>query len=194
MTAINLEYFQGSAVIVKSLVELFEDSLETVIEELNEAAAEQNEETANSAYEIKAPAQILPYIPMLSVLSGGLPIIGIGEMPSDFDDDLVSSLVGHHKVAVMAILSNSDHLTLTEQLRVYTRAIQLTVQQDRERPLHNEEQYLGGVKHGGSWYTRFLATEPGPLLAEVNPMDQNEPPATFLSWTGIALECTREEV
>jgi hypothetical protein len=180
----NLELFKGQSILIKSLKELFEAHLPTIIDELNP--------TFTDGITIAHPAQIVPYIPILSILSGGMPIVGIGEMPANFDDDLQFSLVGHHKIAVMVVLQNSDHESLTEELRRYTQAIQLTIQQDRERPLHNETPYLSGK--GGSWYTKFLATEPGPLLGEVSPLNEGEPPSSFTSWTGIALEMTREEI
>ena len=181
----ELTKLEGNVPIIRALVELFGDPLEDIIDELNEA---------DKTYEIPQPVQVVPYIPMLSILSGGMPIIGIGDMPSTYEDDLQFSMFGKHKVAVMMIMNHSDHLTLTEYLRKYQHAVQLTIQQDREKPLHGEEPLLSGPKHGGILYTRFVATEPGPLLGEVNPQSADTPPTTYISWTGLALELTRTEI
>jgi hypothetical protein len=130
-------------------------------------------------YTILTPTKVHGHVPMLSVLSGaGFPAVGIEDGPTRFEDDLVSSVTGWHQLVIVPFIANPDPEALVWQLRRFQQAIMLCIQADRT---------LGGVV----WTTRLLGNEPGPLLA---PADREAADNSYVSWTGITVECGRSEV
>ncbi len=132
-------------------------------------------------FTIVNPVKVFDHVPLLSTLSGvGFPAVGIEDSGTEFEDDLVSSTTGVHRLAVVAFVSNPDPEALVWQLRRYQQAIMLAIQADRT---------LGGV----AWTTRLKGIDPGPML---EPRDRPNQPAdnNYLSWFAVDLECPREEV
>lgn len=178
MTLANL---QLSEPIVKATVALLEANLPTVITELNE--------TVTDGFTIDQPAQILDYVPIPSILQGGMPAIGVQRMPIAFQDDLIVNVDAEHQWAIVAILNHIDHRTLSWQLDRTAQAIANVVQNDR-RLLP-----AGGIfQQAQLWNVRFLRTQPGPMLGDIDPTNPAQPPRTYISWTGILLSGRRTEV
>jgi hypothetical protein len=167
--------------VITALVKILEEGLPGTIESLNESLTD--------AFTLDEPVEILPYMPIGSTLTNGMPIVYIQDLPSRFSNDLQTSMEGTHGIAVATVLQTADHQTLAWQLRRYTQAIAYTIQKDRELGvlslMRKEAQVL---------YTEFAGTQPGPLLSDRNPDSAGEPPSSYLSWTGLLLECRRQEV
>lgn len=155
-------------------------------------AVETVEKLYEDGLELEAPAQIVHYIPIKSILEGGQPIFGVGEFPTRYEKDTEFMLEGINGLAIMIIATNSDHYTLNRMLRRYRRAVQLTIQRDREKPAFGEQSIL--KTKAGVWYTAFKNTEPGPLLGEADPESLGEPPTSYTSWAGLHVEFTRNEI
>src|SRR5207248_8400242 len=113
--------------------------------------------------------QFLPYVPVPSTLQGGLPCIGVQDLPSLFVDDLQFEVDVEHEYAVVAIVQQSDQLTLAWQLRRTMQAIANTIQADR---MVMNGTAPGGImrSQGGAWAVNFIRTEPGPLLGDFDPI------------------------
>ena len=171
--------------LVDAMVTLLEQNLNTVIAELNA--------TITDGYKVPAAAQILPYVPVPSTLQGGMPAIGVQELPGEFQDDLQFSMHALYEYAVVAIIQNSDHQTLVMQLRRMAQAIAFTVQADR---MQGTAAGSGGImrNQGGAWSVQFLRTEPGPLLADLDPVNVESPPRAYLSWTALVFSSERGEI
>lgn len=183
-TPINLTSFEGTELVIDTLVELFKNELAEVVT----AVSNQYSDGIN----LEEPVQIVPYIPIASILEGGQPIFGIGELPTKYEDDLQHEMRSLTNLAVMIITTNSDHNILNKMLRRYRRAVQITIQRDREKPNFGEIPLL--KSKAGVWYTKFVNTEPGPLFGEATPESLGQPPTSYTSWTGIQLQFTREEI
>lgn len=167
--------------VVTALVTLLETEMPAMVAALNA--------TITDSYLIDEPVQYLSYVPIPSVLQGGMPAIGVQRMPVTFQDDLIVNMDALHEFAVVAILSHTDHQTLTWQLDRTAQAIANVIQADR-RLLP-----AGGVMQtAGLWNVKFIRTEPGPVLGDLNPTEPEAPPRTYLSWTAILFSGTRTEV
>lgn len=173
--------------IVRAMITLLSSNLPAEIDSLNA--------TVTDGYVMAHPALYLPYVPIPSSLSqsGGAPIIGIVDMPARFTDDLQFSMHALHEYAVLAMAQNSDHATLTWQLRRYTQAIANVIQADR---LLGKSDGTGGIMRsvGGAWSVNFIATVPGPLLGDVDPLNVETPPSSWISWTSLHLSSERQEI
>lgn len=177
----TLPSLQLSEPVVKQVVALLEANLATTIAALNQ--------TVTDGFEVPAPAQILDYVPVPSTLQGGTPAIGVQRLPATFVDDLVTSMDAIHQFAVVAILSHVDHRTLVWQLDRMAQAIGNVVQADRR------QLPAGGIlQQAGLWNVKFLRTEPGPMLGDLDPINPEAPPQTYLSWTLMLFEARRTEV
>ena len=122
-----------------------------------------------------------------------MPAIGVQELPSQFENDLQTSMNALHEYGVVAVIQNWDQKTLALQLRRMAQAIAYTVQADR---LLGNNIGGGGIMRdqGGAWSVNFLRTEPGPLLADLDPTTPDAPPRTYLSWTALVFSSEREEI
>jgi len=153
--------------IVTALKERLEDDLPAAIAAINAAVTD--------GFTLSEPSEILPYIPPPSDLLVP-PVIGIGEGPSRFEDDIGGSATGKHELLVVAYDQSSDQEALTWRLRRWAQAIARVALADRN---------LGGA---AAWGTGLIATAPGPTL-----VDDAENPREWFSWVGLRLWAKREE-
>lgn len=181
----GLPSLQLAEPLIDAMVALLATNLNPTIDALNA--------TITDGYTVPEVAQFLNYVPVPSTLQGGMPIVGVQELPSQFDDDLQFSMDGRHRYAVVATIQNSDQQTLVLQLRRMMQAIAYTVQQDRAQGTAGGS---GGIMRtqGGAWSVQYIATVPGPLLGDLDPTDPEAPPRAYLSWAGIEFESMRREI
>lgn len=145
--------------------------------------------TITDAYPVPAVGQIVPYTPVPSTLEIGGPVIGVWEIAGEFEDDLQYSMHSHHEFAVVAVLQNSDHITLMYELRRMAQAIAYTISQDRLLGAASVMKTQGGV-----WSVNFSRSEPGPLISDMDPVTPDAPPRSYLSWTGLIFTARRTEI
>lgn len=170
--------------LVDAMVGLLESNLNGTIDTLNATLADD--------YTVPHAVQFLPFVPIPSTLQGGMPAIGVQELPSEFVDDLQFSVAAVHRYVVVATIQNADQMTLTLQLRRMIQAIAYTIQADRMLEL---EDGTGGVmRAAGALSVNFEGTEPGPLLGDIDPVNADMPPRTYLSWTALSMNSRRTEV
>jgi hypothetical protein len=175
--------FELGEPIIKALVEIMGEHLPAKIKEINEAVTD--------GITLPEPAQVLDYMPIPATAAGGLPIVAIQDLPANFSNDLVHSEEATHAFGIAAILQTADHRSLAWQLRRYQQAIFRVIQDDR-MALVTESKLRRPPAN--VMYTKFDATEPGPLLGERNPDSPAEPPSSFRSWTWVIVSCRRQEV
>lgn len=167
---------------IKQLAEVLENGLE---QEINERNAE-----LTDGFALDPPAQILDYMPVPATYGGGLPIVGVQDLPARFSNDLQHSMEGTYGLGLCALMQTPDHQTLAWQLRRYIQAIANVIQADRELgPLSLMRKPPANVI-----YLEFAGTQPGPLLANTNPDNDGEAPVSFRSWSWLLLECRRQEI
>ncbi len=149
--------------------------------------------TVTDGYTVTAPAQYLSHFPQGPELEGGTPIIGVGDMPARFVDDLQFSMDAEHEWMVACVISEADYPTLVCQLRRLAQCVAYTIQQDR---MLGTSAGIGGImrNEGGVFSVNFLRTEPGPLLADIDPENPGLPPRGWISWTGLTFSSRRREV
>jgi hypothetical protein len=181
----SLPSLQLAEPLVSAMVTLLDENLNATIDALNA--------TITDPYTVPHVAQILPFVPVPSTLQGGMPAIGVQELPSEFEDDLQFSMFGHHRYAVAAIIQNSDQQTLTIQLRRTMQALAATIQADR---LLGTAGGSGGIMRvqGGALSVQFEGTVPGPLLGDLDPLSPEAPPRSYLSWCALELSSRRVEI
>jgi hypothetical protein len=171
--------------LIDAMVSLLEQNLNGVIDELNQ--------TVTDGYTIPHVVQFTPFVAPPSALQGGMPAVGLQELPGQFEDDLQYSMDATYEYAVVATIQNADHGTLTMQLRRIGQAIAETVQRDR---MLGGTGGSGGVMRssGGAWSVNFERTEPGPMLGDIDPSTPDAPPRSYLSWTALIFSSRRREV
>lgn len=171
--------------LIEAMVTLLKANLNTTIDALNTAYSD--------AFTLDHAAQILPYVPIPSTLQGGTPAVGCQELPAQFEDDLQFSMHALHRYAVVAIIENSDQQTLAVQLRRIMQAIAQTIQADR---MLGTTGGSGGIMRtqGRAWSVEFEATVPGPLLGDLDPLNPDGPPRSYMSWCAIELSSRRGEI
>lgn len=175
-----------SEAVANGLVKVLTENLATVIPELNATF------TDGVVLEVPVAGHVVPYITSEASLGAGTPLIGMAEMPAQFEDDLISSLTTQQRFYLYVVETHSDLATLTKLLRRYVRAIALAIQSDRVKPLEGKQAVLS--REGlGVWSVMFEGTVPGPLL-DRDPDAPAAVPATFLSWSGLIVRCKREEI
>jgi hypothetical protein len=167
--------------VIKTLLTVLESGLTGQVETLNSEATD--------SFEVDTPAQLLAYMPFAATLAGGLPAVGIQDLNTTFFNDLQHSMEAEHTIAVVTVIQTADHETLAWQLRRYNQAILRTIQADRQLGVLSVMRKEALVE-----YVKFTGVQWGPLLADRNPDAEGEPPTSFRSWTGITLECRRQEV
>lgn len=171
--------------LIAAMVTLLQANLNATIDALNAANAD--------AFSLPHAAQILDYVPVPSTLQGGTPAVGCQELPAAFEDDLQFSMHALHRYAVVAIVENADQQTLVLQLRRMMQAIASTIQSDRMLGTTGGQ---GGIMRtqGGAWSVQFESTVPGPLLGDLDPLNPDGPPRSYLSWCGLELSSRRQEI
>lgn len=170
--------------LITAMVQLLDANLNTTIDELNA--------TITDGFIVPHAAQILPYVPVPSTLEGGMPAIGVQELPASFEDDLQFSLHTEQRYAVVAVIQNADQQTLAWELRRMMQAIAFTIQADR---ILGTPAGSGGVMRGaGAWSVQFEATVPGPLLGDLDPNNPEAPPRSYLSWCALELTSARTQI
>lgn len=167
--------------VITALVRLLENGLAAQVEAINTELTD--------PFLLDPPVAILDYMPFSVTLEQGMPVIGVQDLSSTFENDLVHSMEATHSVGVVTVIQTSDHQTLAWQLRRYNQAIARTIQADR---------MLGpaGILASEAlvMYTRFAGVEPGPLLGDRDPDSPGEPPSSYRSWTWFLLDCRRQEL
>jgi hypothetical protein len=180
----GLSSFNMTEPLVEAMVGLLQANLNTNIDSLNAAYAD--------AYTLPHAAQILPFVPIPSTLESGIPAVGVQELGSTFNDDIIVSAHATHTYAVVAICQAVDQQTLATQLRRMTQAILYTVQQDRK--LGTGAGTGTAMEAAGAWNVSFIRYEPGPLLGDLDPIDPDAPPRSYLSWAAVVMESKRGEI
>lgn len=160
--------FDMGAVIVPAIVAQFEANAAAVVAAINAQVTDQ--------ITIDAPAQILDFAPTPATLEGTLPLIGVADFPTKFEDDLVHSITSINQFAILAAVANVDERALAWQLRRYRTLIARLIQLDRT---------FGGVCRPAL----FDQVQPGPYLENTNP----ERPHTWLSWFYFIITCRLDE-
>ena len=164
--------------IVNAMVTLLAANLNTTIDALNA--------TITDGYVVPHAAQVLNYIPVPSTLEGGMPAIGVQELPAEFVDDLQFSVAAEHEYAVVAIVQHADHRTLVVQLRRMLEAIAYTIQQDRlAQP--------GIMRAAGAESVNLGRTEPGPVLGDIDFNHPEVPPSSWMSWCALTMTSRRQQ-
>lgn len=175
--------------VIDALLEVFRQNQEEVIEKLNEEYDDGIELTPIPE------AQYYDYRPTEATWEKGLPCVGVAELPSRFEDDNVSMLIGVHTLCVWVVVNNADHGTLAKLLRRYTRMLALCIQKDRafqSGPGKNIQ--IMSRETQAVWGTKFEGIVPGDMLEERPPDSPSEPPTSYLSWRGIIIALKREEI
>jgi hypothetical protein len=170
------------------LIEPLVDAMVTLLTQNLQATVDALNATITDGYTVPAVNQIVPYVPVPSTLLGGAPVVGVQEIGADFEDDLQYNTDATHQYAVVAVIQNADHIALMWQLRRMLQAIAATIQNDRLATSSIMKT------QGGAWSVNFVRTEPGPLLGDIDPVTPDQPPRSYLSWTGLILSSKRREV
>jgi len=180
-----LASFQLTEPLVNAMVALLSQNLNTTIDTLNAANAD--------IYPVPHVVQFLPFVPIPSTLEAGMPAVGVQRLGAVFPEDLQFTTDAEHEYAVVAILQNADHLTLTWQLDRMMQAIGYTIQADRQA---GTSQGSGGIMRtqGGAWSVNLDRLIPGPLLGDIDPTSLSGQPTNYVSWTALSMKSTRREV
>lgn len=173
--------------IVNAMVTLLNANLATNVTAFNNSLAQ------GDLYPLPAVAQIVPYTPVPSTLEVGGPVVGVWELGAEFEEDTQWGLNADHHYAVVAVLQNADHITLMWELRRMAQVIAYTIQQDRTAGTPPGSASIIKTQ-GGAWSVNFIRTEPGPLLGDMDPVNPDAPPRSYLSWTGLVFSSKRTEV
>ena len=183
MSGGGLGAFQLTEPLVEAMVSLLQTNLNTTIDQLNAAYADQ--------YTLPHVAQFLPFVPVPSTLESGMPAIGVQELGTHFHNDIITTTDALHRYAVVAICQAVDQQTLATQLRRMSQAILFTVQADR---LAGTSSGTGGIMRGaGAWSVNLRHYEPGPMLSDLDPTNPEAPPRSYLSYFAIVMESMRAE-
>jgi hypothetical protein len=146
-----------------------------LVDELPTAAAAVNERVDDG---ILLPdldtTQVLTHIPPPSERLQP-PTIGIGDGPSELEDDEGFAATGRHELLIVVYEQSSDQDALAWLLRRWTSAIATVALRGRN---------LGD----GAWGTGLIKSVPGPTL-----VDNPDNPQEWLSWSGIRLWAKRDE-
>lgn len=155
--------------IVAALVDRLQNDLDAAIDAYNGAAADGTFQLTKAA-----DSRVLDYIPPPNFLDD-YPVIGIGDAPARFEDDIGSSATGVHQLLVVVYWQDDEQQNLARRLRGYAATVARVVLADRN---------LGSA----AWGTTLLGVDPGPTLA-----DDPEDPKVWMSWVGLRIQAKREE-
>jgi hypothetical protein len=151
--------------VIRALEQRLKGELPAAIAEINDSVAD--------GFTLAEP-EILTYIPPPSDLLNP-PVIGIGDAPSQFEDDTGFSATGKHELLIVAYDQSSDQEALSWQLRRWTTAI--------------ARVSLAGRRLGeAGWGTGLRGTAPGRTL-----VDDPENPREWFSWSGIRIWVKTDE-
>jgi hypothetical protein len=151
--------------VIRALEQRLKDDLPAAIAEINDSV--------DDGFTLAEP-KILTYVPPPSDLLDP-PVIGIGDAPSQFEDDSGFSATGRHELLIVAYDQSSDQEALAWQLRRWTLAITRVA--------------LAGRKLGdAAWGTGLRGTAPGRTL-----VDDPDNPREWFSWSGIRIWAKRDE-
>lgn len=152
--------------VVAALKARLEEEMTATIAAINEAATD--------GFQLSAPSQVLDYIPPPSDLLEP-PVIGIGDAPSRFEDDIGSSATGRHELLIVAYDQSDEQRALAWKLRRWSQAIARISLSTRK---------LGSA----AWGTGLVGIRPGPTL-----VDNPEKPRDWFSWVGVTIWAKTEE-
>jgi hypothetical protein len=153
--------------VIRAIEQRLVDGLPAVIADINLAGA------ATDGFTLVEPT-ILTYIPPPSDLLEP-PVIGIGDAPTQFEDDTGFSATGRHELLIVAYDQSSEQEALAWKLRRWMQAIARIVLDGRS---------LGD----GAWGTGLRGTAPGRTL-----VDNADDPREWFSWSGIRIWAKRDE-
>lgn len=168
--------------IVTAVVAYLEANLPAVITSYNA--------TVTDGYMVPTVAQFLPVMPYEGLFPAGLPIVGVTGMGAEFEDDLVFDVDAEHRFAIISVIQSSDFVTLAWQLRRLTQCVANAIQTDRVLGPANSQIQQGS----GLWNVRFVRSEPGPILGDIDPTSPGAPPRAWISWSGLLFDGKRKEV
>lgn len=172
--------------LVAAFVSLLSSNLNGNIDALNTALG-------TDPYKLDHVAQVLNYIPVPSIVAGGLPAVGVGRLRGEFQNDLQFNVDAVHHLGIMCIVQNSDQGALSHQLERLLQCVAYTIQQDR---LAGTPMGTASVikQQAAAWSVNFEGYDPGPMLGEADPNTPDGPPRSFLSWDILILNAERTEV
>lgn len=160
--------YQMAAELVPAIVAQFEANKQAQVDAINADITD--------GFTIELPQQIVDFAPTPATLEGSLPLLGIADFPTRFEDDLVHSTTSVCQFAIMAAIADPDQRALAWKLRRYRTLIANLIQVDRT---------FGGK----CWTTLFDQIAPGPYMANTNP----ERDLAYLSWFYFLITCRRDE-
>lgn len=154
--------------VIRALVDRLTADLPATVAEINAGVTD--------GYLIDPPAQVLPMVPSIGLLTDW-PTVAIQDLPTHLQDDIGSSATTVAELAIVCFLVDSDLQALGWKLRRYARALATVA--------------LAGRNLGdGAWGVTFRGTQPGPTLGDA------EDPAnvkTYTSWTSVVIRAKRDE-
>jgi len=180
---VSVNDFQGAGIVATALKNMLETNMPGVITALNTAYSDE--------YTLETPVQWLDYLIAPSSLLAGTPIVAVGEGDgaSIYKDDLQTSITADHPLLVVIYHQASDRQTHAYQLRRYVQALQQTINADRLLfPASST------AENAGVWGLKLRGTQPGPLLADLDPTGEDREPRAWLSWSCVMVTAEREEV
>lgn len=154
--------------IVVELAERIRADLPAIIAEINA------EVTDGAELELIPDDRVLEYVPDAGSMQAGIPVIGIGDGPQSFEDDIGSSATGVYEQLIVVFVQDADQERLARLLRRYVRALAIVVLKNR--------------RLDSAWGIGLRRIIPGPTLA-----DNATSPQTWLSWTGVQIWCKTDE-
>lgn len=160
--------YQMSAALVPAIVAQLETNAQAQVDAINAAVTD--------GFTIDAPVQVLDFAPTPASLEGALPLLGVADFPTRFEDDLIHSTTIVCQFAIVAVIANVDERALAWQLRRYRTLIANLVQVDRT---------FGGVCRPAL----FDQVQPGAYMENTNP----ERGHSWLSWFYYLITCRTDE-
>jgi hypothetical protein len=161
-----MAYYLLSEPLVTALVARLRTDLPAKVAEINAAA------TDGIVLPLPDPSRIYAFPPQGELLTD-VPVIGVQDFPSTFDDDIGSSVTGNHALGIVIWASDADQNTLAWKLRRYCQAV-TTVALDQR-------------KIGDAWGTLLRRVYPGPTI------DAEENPRTWVSFAVVEISARRSE-
>lgn len=159
-----MSHYSLNEPLVTGLRSRLEASLPATITEINS--------TVTDGYTIVNPVQVFDFIPQAELLTA-YPTIGIGDLPSTFEDDTGFAVTGRHGLQIVVFLADPDQRALAWRLRRYLQAIVTVALSNRQ---------IGDAV--GLTLRRIV---PGPTL------DVSRDPETWVTWAGVDIGALRFE-
>ncbi len=132
--------------------------------------------TISDGFTLVEPGEVFAFIPGAKRLSAaGYEAIGIGDLKTEFRDDIGTHITGDHKIAVMVYLADHDAESLAHRLRRMLQVVIEVVLAGRDLDIPNFE----GI--------RPQSVDYGPTL------DREEEPRMVRTFAAITVEVSTED-